>query len=557
MHIPATTPLSAVICSVGLIASSLLFATAKLGWWALGMLTLSGLAGYAIHKRKYIQIEVLKLIDRRGASYGAKKLAKMCVYERDRDVARAADHALKGTRDYHVTFSADYELQQLAHEWALKGDVARVARLLGESSDSIREGARKALARVNATPTQIGDGYISVLSSSAKLYPKSNAIYELEKLGDNRAIKPLIRLMGREDFSLVLRAKEALKELGASKRQICDGCFAAILRFHRADDSFYYANFLLGGFAKEMAEAGDKRAIKPLLQMLGDADERNRLSAENLLAKLGASSRTIVKGYIEVLSSRRMQNRLRYEVEGVRIEALETLAAVIQRLATLGDKRAIRPLAKLLEMNSPGIRACVREALEQLATDKKAIVNANITALSSKLANARVDAARKLEDLGDRRAIRPLLKLLQDEEGSVRTSAQTALTKLGATEEVIDVYLEILRARPRSADYWTILDYFVQMKASRVVQPLIDLIYAPQSGIEVFYKQVLKTIGKIGDKSAIEPLKRLLVSKWRWVATDHKGRQIEVKQTGSEWIRQDILATLEILRGPQSPSQVK
>lgn len=557
MQIPATTPLGTVICSMRLTASALLFATAKLGWWALGTLALSGPVGYAIHKRKYIQIAVLKLIDRRGSSYGAKKLAKMCVYERDRDVARAADHALKGRRDYRIRSSTHYELERLTHEWALKGDVARVGRLLGESSDSIREGARKALARVNATATQIGDGYISVLSSSAEQYPKSNAIYELEKLGDKRAIKPLIRLMDQEDISLVFRAEKALKELGASKRQICDGCFAAILRFHRADDSFYHANLLLDHYVKEIAEAGDKRAIKPLLQMLGDADERNRSSAENLLAKLGASRRKIVKGYIEVLSSRRMQNSLRYEVEAVRIEALETLAAVIKRLATLGDKRAMRPLAKLLAMNSPGIRVCVREALEQLATDKKAIVNANISALSSKLANARVDAAKKLENLGDRRAIRPLLKLLQDEEGSVRTSAQTALTKLGATEEVIDIYLGILRSRPRSADYWTILDYFVQMKASRVVQPLIGLIYAPQPGFEVFYKQVLKTIGKIGDKSAIDPLKRLLDSRWRWVATDHKGRQIEVKQTGSEWIRQDILATLEILREPQSPSQVK
>jgi len=182
-----------------------------------------------------------------------------------------------------------------------------------------------------------------------------------------------------------------------------------------------------------------------------------------------------------------------------------------------------------------------------LGVSKEQLFSIYIAAFSSGTVSARGIAAQSLGDLGDKRAIEPLLEMLKAEE--VPSLAAEALTKLGSSSEVIDFYLSVLSCQPRPDrnQYSKIFDYFVNVRAGRAVYPLINLIHQPKPGSENFYKDILKTIGKIGDENAVAPLNQLLNATWKWVTVGKKGKQEEVKQTDSEWIREDIIAALQMI----------
>ena len=112
--------------------------------WAIGALTVASLLGYAVHKRKYIYIRALQLMNRK------RRLLHMYVYERDRNVARAAQLAMTKTRSYSGYFedsAAHTSLLQLIDEWAAAGEVDRIATMLGDPTQTVDQAATEALAR--------------------------------------------------------------------------------------------------------------------------------------------------------------------------------------------------------------------------------------------------------------------------------------------------------------------------------------------------------------------------------------------------------------------------
>jgi HEAT repeat protein len=517
--------------------------TPRFGLWAGGVITLAGLFAFALHKRKYIQIAVLQRMNK------TQQLLRMYVNERDRDVARAAERAMTKTSGYQGFFehhNATKWLLGSIESWASTGNIARITALLGDPNQTVDKAAIETLAKLGASPTQMADGYLAVLSSTAQSYYKSHAIDELRKLGDKRAVKPLLNFLNHGDVHVRTSAHLALESLGASKQQMLDRNFAAA----SSKDLHVRQNAVW-----ELAGGGDKRAIEPLLVMLGDSEKRVRSMAETFLVQLGASNEQIVNGYIAVLSSTDLKRDLEDDFQYTRVTALERLVDVIGILGKLGNKSAVDPLAKLLAFNHSVVRSCAMEALEKIGASKERMAEGYIVALASKNMSIRIEAANRLGNLGDQRAIDPLLGLLKDEARETRSSGERALTQLGACNRVTDVYLEILRSQPRPAGYSAILDYFVQVGAVGVVGPLISLIYAPRPGFEIFYKDILKAIGKIGDRTAVAPLSQLLNSRWKWVTVDSEGRQTTVKETGSEWIREDIMKALGMLGGEGATGQ--
>lgn len=511
------------------------FWSPKLGLRAFAAIALASLFAFALHKRKYIQIAVLQRMNK------TRKLLHMYVNERDRDIARAAQRAMTKTSGYHGFFEdqdATKWLLGLIEGWASTGNVVRIATLLGDPSQTVDKAAIEKLAKLGASPRQIADGYLAVLSSTAESYYKSHAIEELGKLGDKRAVKRLLKFLNHRESYVRSSARLALESLGTDKEQMLDRTFAGA----SSEDLNVRQNAVW-----ELARAGDKRAIEPLLVMLGDRDKTVRTSTEVFLVRLGASPEQIVSGYIAVLSSADLTHDLVDDFEYTKIKAMETLVDVIGNLGRFRDRSAVDPLTRLLTFDHSVVRSCARDALEKIGASKERMAEGYIAALASKSSSIRIEAANRLGDLGVERAINPLLKLLRDEERETRSSGESALTRLGASNKVIDVYLEIMKSQPRPSGYSAILDYFVQVKALGVVGPLIALIYAPRPGFEIFYKDILKAIGKIGDGTAVAPLNQLLNSRWKWVTVDSQGRQTVVKETDSEWIREDIIAALKML----------
>jgi HEAT repeat protein len=99
-----------------------------------------------------------------------------------------------------------------------------------------------------------------------------------------------------------------------------------------------------------------------------------------------------------------------------------------RELAERLGKRAIRPLIRALEDDNVEVRARAAEALGTLADPR--VVEPLIEALAGPSELVRERAAKALGAVGDARAVEPLIKALQDRDRYVKAAAAGALKRL-------------------------------------------------------------------------------------------------------------------------------
>lgn len=162
---------------------------------------------------------------------------------------------------------------------------------------------------------------------------------------------------------------------------------------------------------------GFKGTIPSLLKLLGHPNLQFRFDAGEILVELGVTKEQMVDAYIAALRS-------------------DNISGVIQKLGELGDARAIEPLLPFVGSSNYHY---AQEALEKLNVTKEQMVDAYIAALGKD--HATINAIQKLGELGDVRAIEPLLPLLS---GSNYTDVETALEKLNvAKDKMINQYRRV------------------------------------------------------------------------------------------------------------------
>ncbi len=91
-----------------------------------------------------------------------------------------------------------------------------------------------------------------------------------------------------------------------------------------------------------------------------------------------------------------------------------------KELGGTGDKQAIKPLAKALKDEEQSVRKAAKESL----------IHILIKTLDDEDPRARATAAKALGQIGDKRAVKSLAKALKDEEQGVRSAAKEGLTKI-------------------------------------------------------------------------------------------------------------------------------
>lgn len=160
-----------------------------------------------------------------------------------------------------------------------------------------------------------------------------------------------------------------------------------------------------------LGKLGNKKAVPHLIQALKNNDLL--LPAIKALERLGDKS--AIKPLIEAMTS------------GVRLTQRH---AIEDTLGAFGEP-AIKPLSKVLHHRNSDVREGVVCALHK-TSDRKA-VDLLIRALKDPDANVRWLATRALGDILDERAVKPLLKMLNNEKDSyVREEAEQTLGKLGS-----------------------------------------------------------------------------------------------------------------------------
>ena len=168
-------------------------------------------------------------------------------------------------------------------------------------------------------------------------------------------------------------------------------------------------------------------------------------------------------------------------------------------LGNVGDERAVDPLIQTLSDDIPDVRQAAAEALGRLG-DKRA-VDPLIEALSDDAPAVRKSAAEALGRLEDKRAVDPLIEGLSDDTPSVQGTTAEALGRLG-DKRAFDPLIEALsdnNADVREAA----AEALGRLGDKRAVDPLIE---ALSDRLPTVRKAAVEALGQLGDKRAIDPL---------------------------------------------------
>jgi len=172
-----------------------------------------------------------------------------------------------------------------------------------------------------------------------------------------------------------------------------------------------------------------------------------------------------------------------------------------RELGRLGDPRAVKPLAALLPIAE--VNQSAADALTKLGSKS---VDALVAVLKSEDAGARRLAAGALAEIGDKRAVEPLVEVMQnDNEYSVRTAAARALGEL-KDERAIWVLVGTLKLRdettPERQAALEELRHATTLAMRKIGDPLAAKSTSARAGVEAAIGQQKE---KEPDGTAIHP----------------------------------------------------
>lgn len=276
----------------------------------------------------------------------------------------------------------------------------------------------RALAAVDVTT----DSQLASLSSGS-LADRELAVERLARLGDPKAVTPLIEaLVTSKEPRLKVKIAETLGRL----------------RDRRAVDSLIAASRAREGELRiaaitSLGLIGDHTAAEPLFVSAKDEDRQVRDAAIRSLAALGISVDRVAAD----LSAPNWQIR----------------AAALSTLARLGDPGAV-PLA-VSALKDVDVRVRSEAARTAGVLGDPRALNPLITSLSDAAVEVRVEATYALGSLKDARSIGPLTGLLNDRDSQVSLAAAEALARMRepkATRVLIgSLSAEDSRVRSRAA----------------------------------------------------------------------------------------------------------
>lgn len=252
------------------------------------------------------------------------------------------------------------------------------------------------------------------------------------------AAKALAKALFDDSFRVRRVAADALRLIEPDPKDVLDALVKA-LRDDRDADVCRGAAIALGKLGKP--------ALKPLVEMLGDKNADLRYNATIALREMGGDAEPAVKPLILALRDKDEDVRASAAVAlgavgepavGVLIESLGEKDAGIRRGAAIGlgqvgpkAKKAVPALIKAAQDDDAGARGEAIRALGMIG-DKDA-VKPLMSQLSAKDADTRRLAAGALGEIGVESgpAAETLVRLLEDEERSVRETATVALLRIG------------------------------------------------------------------------------------------------------------------------------
>lgn len=235
-------------------------------------------------------------------------------------------------------------------------------------------------------------GLIKALRYRKDSRVRSDAAWYLREVGDARAIEPLIVALSDSDRRVRSSAARSLGQFG-------DACAIEPLIAALTDSDWDVRE----NAARALGQIGDARAVDPLLARLKDGNDYARKEAADALGQIGDARA------VEPLLA-----RLKDGDDGERRDAADALGQI-------GDARALDPLLAALRDRDCLVQCAAADALARFGTTAFDPLIATL-----KAPEGRGYAARALGEMGDTRAVEPLVAVLKD-----TAFAADALEKLG------------------------------------------------------------------------------------------------------------------------------
>lgn len=410
----------------------------------------------------------------------------------DQRVRWASANALGKIRD--VTRVAPLLIKQLNDNWI----AADVLREIGWQPEQDQIGAAYwcALGEYEHC-IEIGAPAVPLLVEHLSCFDDSRrriAAETLGKIGDRRAIGPLMLLLNDFDQDVRDAAAISLREIGwqPEKNQIGAVYWCILKEYERCieigepavEPLLKLLNTLDRNVAVQTLAKIGVPAIKPLVAQLRNQDEDVRVAVTEALVKIGTPA---VGPLITRLKDRNKDIR----------------RAATKALGEIGDARAVKPLAARLG-DWQKIRG-IYLAEDQVLIATQALVNIGAPAIEPLVGQLghhnkimRRATAEILGMIGDVQAIEPLIKRLSDSDADVRCIAANALERIGWQPEQDQIRVA----------YWAALGKYkhcVEMGAL-AVEPLVKQLSNSDWHVR---EAAAETLGKIG-VPAVEPLVMLL-----------------------------------------------
>ena len=337
----------------------------------------------------------------------------------------------------------------------------------------------------------------------------------LGKIGDKRAVEPLIKSLKDKNEQVRLQTVIALGLIGDKKAIpylidcLGDNYYSvqcqlskSISKIANKDTVDTLTKFLCNedrsikiGAALTLGEIGDKRAVKPLIRTLKDTDEEVIRNTAEALGEIG--DKRAVKPLIEIL-----------EYPNFFTEYFFTEYYIVTALSKIKDKRAVRPLITLLNTNFDSSvdvdrKITIAQALGNIGGNQA--IDTLIKLLDKEQPfNLRKWVLRTIQEKKIYEALNSILAILKNDHLIIRENAILALGEIGNEKAILPI-IDCLEDKEEWIRIYALKSLGKIGKKSNkdVINPLIKSLADSSYICRTF---AADSLGKLGDKKAISPL---------------------------------------------------
>lgn len=244
----------------------------------------------------------------------------------------------------------------------------------------------------------------------------------------------------------------------------------------------------------QLGRIKDKRAVNILINLLNDKDFLINIASIGALGEIGDSS--AVEPLIVLLDSTKQSNDI------------NKTNLIITALGKIGDKRAIKYIINSFNLLNE------KKVIDFLKKMDTSAVSHLIIELKNNSMNIRKGAIKALGEIGDLRAVEPLIALLkyQDNQKEIidlfeKFEIVNALTKIG--KQGIPQLVNAIKKNDENIRKG-VVEVLGRLKDKSTSPSLINLLKDKNKDVRI---KTIFALGEIGDKAAIKPLVIILRDK--------------------------------------------